>query len=1009
MKTLRPILLLLLLTVAALAQVSTGQEPIVCTNPAGCASNGAIGNATTINGAGVPMNQTCLGSNGSSQLVSGTCGSSSPIANNTVLGNNSGSTSAPGALSPAALSTLLGLGSLATQSAVTFPQLPVINFLTPSGTTLNAFGDSITAGTGATGTCNSGATACNYVALTAYAKNWSVNNQAVGGASMSDQMVPILATSIATASVSSMLIGVHDQPYTSTIGGAAWNQFYRSVLASSAWLAIPATTAGGNNQKVAAQNAAVTQGGTWTNVSEYGGALGLKSTTIGDTLTVSLPGNSLYIGQMVRNTTNCTISVSVDGVSAGNYSLTKTFTDGNANYAYIAEAIRLNGFAGALQHTVVVTDVTPGTAGCEILYLAGSGGNFTSACLWLYLLTQYQTGQGQPYQWTKAQNAAIRKVAYELAADNLGVTLADAAAYLDFAVNPALSIDTVHPNNAGHLIIANATLDKMNNFVAPQEQLAQITQDPEFTSVTVSNGSGTSTVINPSSAAFGGQLTISQPTTAGDVAVLGSELTSSSGWTSTGWTGSYNAFSNGTSNTSPLTNSLTIIPGTLYQVTTTLSSVTAGSITVTIGGATAGTYTANGANTSWVTTSSSASYTVTPTSSFLGTVAISLKIITPTSAYALQATDSTGALSASISAQLGSNYDLFISGGTRVSGLYNLGTLNTGIGARALLGNVTGISNTAVGSWSLLNNQNGNNNTAIGDHTLLSNLAGTDNVAIGFEVLENNLGSFNAGVGSLALLLNTTGADNTALGYGALEHNTSASANVGIGYLSLTSNATGTQQTAVGANTLRFATGGGNTTVGNQGLFADTTGVNNTAVGDFAVNANTTGSNNTGVGYAACNLVTTGGTDTCLGYNAETSATASGAVQIGTGTNSTNNSMQFQTWNFLNSSGTATFAALQTSTAYKTTTYTSTVNDDYIDCDTTSGGFSITLEPAPLNGVHKTIVNIGSNTCTINGGGTYNIWVDGTSASTYSLAANTPIELRFTTAPATPIWRAINK
>src|ERR1035438_9014068 len=37
-------------------------------------------------------------------------------------------------------------------------------------------------------------------------------------------------------------------------------------------------------------------------------------------------------------------------------------------------------------------------------------------------------------------------------------------------------------------------------------------------------------------------------TTATDSASLGTELTSSSGWTSTGWTGSYNAWVNGASN-----------------------------------------------------------------------------------------------------------------------------------------------------------------------------------------------------------------------------------------------------------------------------------------------------------------------------------------------------------------------------------------------------------------------------------------------------------------------------
>ena len=72
---------------------------------------------------------------------------------------------------------------------------------------------------------------------------------------------------------------------------------------------------------------------------------------------------------------------------------------------------------------------------------------------------------------------------------------------------------------------------------------------------------------------------------------------------------------------------------------------------------------------------------ITPTSSFNGTVAVSVKKITPISTYGLLLKDSTGAPSMQFSQALASNASMFVGGGA-----YNLtsGTagMNTGFGGQ---------------------------------------------------------------------------------------------------------------------------------------------------------------------------------------------------------------------------------------------------------------------------------------------------------------------------------------
>ena len=185
---------------------------------------------------------------------------------------------------------------------------------------------------------------------------------------------------------------------------------------------------------------------------------------------------------------------------------------------------------------------------------------------------------------------------------------------------------------------------------------------------------------------------------------------------------------------------------------------------------------------------------------------------------------------------------------------------NTGIGAAALISNITGYRNTAIGYATLYHNTTGANNSAIGFESLFSNTTGNSNLASGFESLyTNQTGSGNIALGLETLFYNTTGSYNVAVGYESLLYSTTGSNNVGIGYASSEHNTAGTDNTAIGYAALASnKTGSKNTANGFESLYKDTTGSNNVAMGYNALYNNIVGSNNIAIGYEAGQYIANG-------------------------------------------------------------------------------------------------------------------------------------------------------
>jgi len=106
--------------------------------------------------------------------------------------------------------------------------------------------------------------------------------------------------------------------------------------------------------------------------------------------------------------------------------------------------------------------------------------------------------------------------------------------------------------------------------------------------------------------------------------LLGGNLISSSGWTSTGWTGNESiGWTHTAGNTTPLSNTLAALVNSNYQLQITVTNRTAGSFTAAFGGDTSITLNSSAYYTILATTNGN--LVITPSSDFDGTIIIAIK------------------------------------------------------------------------------------------------------------------------------------------------------------------------------------------------------------------------------------------------------------------------------------------------------------------------------------------------------------------------------------------------
>lgn len=357
----------------------------------------------------------------------------------------------------------------------------------------------------------------------------------------------------------------------------------------------------------------------------------------------------------------------------------------------------------------------------------------------------------------------------------------------------------------------------------------------------------------------GSSVLIQEPTfitgTSATDSPLGSELLTSSDWTSTGWTGNFaSGFTHTTGNTSVLSNTIAATVGSYYQITYTITGRSAGYVDISFGGQSKVQVTSSGAF--GPKASTTGNLTITPDTNFDGTIILSIKQINTSSPLLsltnstnngnlLQARVATGDLrSVAIGYDAGrrittGNFNSFVgysAGANVTTGTnntlvgYNTGnvlstsTANTMVGAGA--GQVSTASyNTFLGAYSGLSNIDGGSNTFVGYNSGGTSTTGSYNSFFGSSAGSQSIGGYNTGIGDESLARMSSGGNgNTALGsqsgryYGApasfgLE---SATNSLFLGYRSRPLLNAQTNQIVIGYN----AVGAGNNTatLGNEDI-----------------------------------------------------------------------------------------------------------------------------------------------------------------------------------------------
>jgi hypothetical protein len=367
------------------------------------------------------------------------------------------------------------------------------------------------------------------------------------------------------------------------------------------------------------------------------------------------------------------------------------------------------------------------------------------------------------------------------------------------------------------------------------------------------HGSGNVLVNTTSALSGGGKLQVNgnaaiQGTLASDSAQLGTELltagTGDSSWVGTSFETGYTHIAG---STTTLTSTLAPVINSSYQITYTVTNRTAGSFTISFGGFLGSGITATGAVGPRATTTDT--LIITPTSDFNGTIVLSIRLISISSA-GVTFNSSTGTITNQI----------------RISNI----TTNTFVGVNAGRNNTTGCNNTFVGAGAGLQNTTGINNTMLGLNAGICNTIGSSNSSFGVNAgFATTTGSNNVSFGVNAGLCNTTGGGNVFIGVNAGRNNTTANSNTFVGRSAGNCNTTGISNSFVGNDTgFANTTGGSNSFFGASAGLCNTTGNCNSFIGLAAGQCNTAGNSNSFVGVCAGRNNTTGNSNSFVGANA---------------------------------------------------------------------------------------------------------------------------------------------
>ena len=275
-------------------------------------------------------------------------------------------------------------------------------------------------------------------------------------------------------------------------------------------------------------------------------------------------------------------------------------------------------------------------------------------------------------------------------------------------------------------------------------------------------------------------------TAATDLPTLGAEFLTGSGWTSTGWTGSWaGGWVHTAGNVSVLSFPTAAVSAAKYYITYTITGRTAGSFSIGFGGLYFSTLSATGAQSG--TTTTTGSLTVTPTTDFNGTIVISIKALTSVSTPLYTAKSSEGTARIELRSNNAANN---LSVGLGAGGYLTTGAGNTFIGSQSGANATSASDNVLVGEFSGQQLTSANTSVFVGPYAGTSVTSGIANTFIGYAAgAANTTGTGNIAVGALAGRYladgsspNTAPATSTYIGYSTRASSASQSNETVIGY-----------------------------------------------------------------------------------------------------------------------------------------------------------------------------------------------------------------------------------
>jgi hypothetical protein len=345
----------------------------------------------------------------------------------------------------------------------------------------------------------------------------------------------------------------------------------------------------------------------------------------------------------------------------------------------------------------------------------------------------------------------------------------------------AYRLDNLHLTQEGYNLAAQYIYDNHRNTLMP-DALAKAVTASDIDSAITSNRSPLRPYNKFNNAVLNAN-TLATYSPRGVELLSNESMTSNlTGWTSTNWTHAAPGATHNTGNTSPLSQSVSLLSSKLYQVEWTVAGSSGGTWAVTLGALPVKSVVSisNGTYKVAVFTTGSGAHTLsfTPTSAFNGTVTnFTVKLLQNTNEATATFKDTLDNILHELRVYKNNSFGFGVD-----NLIYNQSSTGSfAFGKYAGREHVNSLNTYAIGD---LANQYGNNveyGVALGYQAARNNRIGTYFTAVGTNALIADIDDFNTGIGAKAYETKTTGTLNTGVGYGVGTANLSSTGRVDIG------------------------------------------------------------------------------------------------------------------------------------------------------------------------------------------------------------------------------------